>query len=344
MKSGRCGNHTGMRSLVCVFAVFGVAGVADAAPCSVNIARAPDAVRDVVTSWVLAEKDCGPPLEVRIVETPEGLYVLARDEAGHVHERIVPDAQSAGVLVASWAASGGGDATPVPSSVAGEMSIDLSWSPPSPIPVVAPGTTPSSSAPVLADTGIEPTAKRKPAKWMSLGGMIGIGGAGAQGVRGEFDLAARGRFRIGVAGSLAHVDKDPDLGRYSGYLDLIDMQAVLYAAHTVDAGHWQLRAGAGAGFIVTKGAGVLYDRADINEKAALWPQVSDLSWVAEASLSVSHGLGWNWPSWGFELGPVVTLHDQSLDLKMGSYDVPTLDTYYRTTLELMFYGGIRHEL
>ncbi|HTL37671.1 MAG TPA: hypothetical protein VL326_31285 [Kofleriaceae bacterium] len=101
-----------MRSLACVIAVIGVVRVADAGPCSVNIARAPDGVRDVVTKWLLAEHDCGPPLEVRIVETNDGLYVLARDEAGHVHERVVPDAQSAGVLIASWAASGGDASTP----------------------------------------------------------------------------------------------------------------------------------------------------------------------------------------------------------------------------------------
>jgi hypothetical protein len=174
--------------------------------------------------------------------------------------------------------------------------------------------------------------------------MIGIGGAGAQGVRGEFDLWARRAWRIGLTGSIAHVDKDPDFGRYTGYLDLIDMQATVYGAHAVDIGNWQLRAGAAVGFIVTKGNGVLYDRADINDKAAIWPQTSDVSPIVEASLSISHGLGWNWPGWGFELGPVVTLHDQSMDLKMGSSDVPTLETYYRTTLELMFYGGIRHEL
>jgi len=330
-----------MRRIACLIAVVAAVRVADASPCSVNIARAPDGVRDVVTSWVLAEQDCGPPLEVRIVQTAEGLYVLARDEAGHVHERVVPDAQSAGVLIASWAASGGPFGDPAPAPVAGEMTIDMSWTPPQPpgaVPTVAPTSSPVDGGSITA------SAARAPAKWMSLGGMIGIGGAGAQGVRGEFDLAARGRWRIGIAGLLAHVDKNPDLGRYVGYLDLLDMQAALYVAHAVDVGNWQLRAGAGIGFVVTKGDGTLYDRADINEKAALWPQISDVSIIGEASLSISHGLGWNWPGWGFELGPVVTVHDQSLLLKMGESNLPYDSDYTRTGLELMFFGGIRHQL
>jgi hypothetical protein len=341
-----------MRSLVGVVAFLGGIGTADASPCSVNIARAPDDVREVVTSWVLAERDCGPPLEVRIVETSGGLYVLARDEAGRVRERVVPDAQSAGVLIASWAASGGDD--PTPSAVAGELTVDMTWTPPSPSAAIAPSSPKASlsvapgmspTTPGLADRGVAGSASRKgPTKWLALGAMIGVGGAGAQGVRGEVDVVAHGRWRFGVAGSIEHVDMNPDLGRYSGYLDLIDMQAAAFAAHTVDVGNWQLRAAAGVGFVVTKGNGTLFDRADINEKAALWPQISDVSPIGEASLSISHGLGWNWPGWGLQLGPVVTVHDQSFELRMGESLLPYESELARTSLELMFLGAIRHEL
>jgi hypothetical protein len=209
-----------------------------------------------------------------------------------------------------------------------------------PSPIAAPGMSPG-----LADRGIAASASRKGStKWLALGAMIGVGGAGAQGVRGEVDVVARGRWRFGVAGSIEHVDMNPDLGRYSGYLDLIDMQAAAFAAHTVDVGNWQLRAAAGVGFVVTKGNGTLFDRADINEKAALWPQISDVSPIGEASLSISHGLGWNWPGWGFQLGPVVTVHDQSFALRMGESLLPYESELARTSLELMFLGAIRHEL
>ncbi|HUS26877.1 MAG TPA: hypothetical protein VMZ53_00155 [Kofleriaceae bacterium] len=364
-----------MRSLMCVMGILGAARVADASPCSVNIARAPDGVRDVVAKWVLAEHDCGPALEVRIVETPDGLYVLARDEAGRTHERVVPDAQTAGVLVASWAAASGGES----SAVRAEMSIELSWAAPATSAVIAPGTTtvlapgaarvsardsmpvpapPPGPAPIvmpvrvvapsdtlLVDAAVVPAARTKvPAKWMSLGGTLGAGGAGAYGVRGEADLAARGAWRFGVTGSIAHVDVNPDLGRYAGYLDLLDMQAAVYATHSVDVGNWQVRAGAGVGLVLTRGNGTLFDRADVNEKAALWPQISDLSAIGEVAVSFSHGLGWQWPGWGFQLGPVVTVHDQSMKLKMGEANLPYDSDYVRSGVELMFYGGIRHEL
>lgn len=338
-----------MRSLVPAIAIVTLTRAAHANPCSVTIARAPDAVREVVTQWVEAEHDCGPPLDVRIVETPGGLYVLARDEAGHVHERVVPDAQSAGVLIASWAAAPMSDASeptavtgaPEPTAVTGDVSIDLSWMPP-PVPLSAPG-----SSPVVGDTVPATSSHPHATKWLSLGGAIGIGGAGAQGVRGEIDLKAVGAWRVGVAGTLMHVDVDPDFGRYTGYLDLVDMKAAVYAAHTVDVGRWQLRASAGVGVLVTHGDGVLYDRADANDKAVFWPQISTVSPTGEAALSFSHGIGRNLPGWGVELGPVVSVVHEQLQMKMGeanvTYEGSSL-AYSRDALELAFFGGIRHRL
>ncbi|HET9989195.1 MAG TPA: hypothetical protein VFQ65_11760, partial [Kofleriaceae bacterium] len=82
--------------------------------CSVNIVRAPDPVRQTIERW-LANEHCTLALQVRIIPTEGGLYVLATDEHGRVRERIVPDAQSAGVLIASWAADDGlGGAAPPP--------------------------------------------------------------------------------------------------------------------------------------------------------------------------------------------------------------------------------------
>src|SRR5262245_60783497 len=78
--------------------------------CHVSIVRAPDAVREVVEGWVRAEPRCTGELEVRIVPTDGGYYLFARDGQGRIRERTVPDPQSAGVLVASWAAD---DALPM---------------------------------------------------------------------------------------------------------------------------------------------------------------------------------------------------------------------------------------
>src|SRR4051812_33596116 len=73
-------------------------------PCSVSIARAPDDVRAEIDHWVRAEPRCNASLEVRVVPTDGGYYLFARDNRGRVRERVVPDARSAGVLVASWVA------------------------------------------------------------------------------------------------------------------------------------------------------------------------------------------------------------------------------------------------
>jgi hypothetical protein len=94
-------------ALVAVFHVLPV--FADPGPpprdrCSVTIVRAPERVRREVEKWVSAEPRCTRSLELRVVPTEGGLYLIARDDRGLIRERIVPDAQSVGVLVASWVA------------------------------------------------------------------------------------------------------------------------------------------------------------------------------------------------------------------------------------------------
>ena len=78
--------------------------VTSPASCAVRVIRAPDDVRQTVEAWVAAEPRCSVALDVRIIPTDGGLYLFALDEHGRIRERIVPDAQSAGVLVASWVA------------------------------------------------------------------------------------------------------------------------------------------------------------------------------------------------------------------------------------------------
>jgi hypothetical protein len=72
--------------------------------CAVEIARAPDEAHEAIARWVAQEPRCGAPLTVRVVPTADGLYVLAQAADGRTFERVVPDAEAAGVLVASWAA------------------------------------------------------------------------------------------------------------------------------------------------------------------------------------------------------------------------------------------------
>jgi hypothetical protein len=82
--------------------------------CQVNIVRAPEDVRCAIETWVRGEAACQIALDVRVIPTDGGLYLLAQDSKGRVHERLVPDAQAAGVLVASWVANDSIQPLPVP--------------------------------------------------------------------------------------------------------------------------------------------------------------------------------------------------------------------------------------
>src|SRR5262249_45669644 len=100
----------------------------EAEACKVTVAFAPDEVRAEVEAWVRAEPRCERELVVRVTPTEDGLYLTATDLKGHVRERVVPDAQSAAVLVVSWMADDSIGPTPTERADAEE------------VPVEAPGT------------------------------------------------------------------------------------------------------------------------------------------------------------------------------------------------------------
>src|SRR5688572_29410484 len=74
------------------------------AACEVRFVRAPDDVRLEIERWLCAESHCMSSIDLRVVPTDDGYYLLAQRPDGRIHERVVPNAQSAGVLVASWVA------------------------------------------------------------------------------------------------------------------------------------------------------------------------------------------------------------------------------------------------
>jgi len=124
-----------MHVVVGIAVVLGLAHAAIAQPvtrpsrCEVTIvdapgAHAPEVVREVIEEWVRAEPRCTTTLEVRVVPTDGGLYLLARDGSGRLQERLVPDAQSAGALVASWVADDSIE-PPAPPPVAVNVNVDV---------------------------------------------------------------------------------------------------------------------------------------------------------------------------------------------------------------------------
>ncbi|HEY4238252.1 MAG TPA: hypothetical protein VGM88_00470 [Kofleriaceae bacterium] len=107
--------------------VIAWAGVATAQPaevplpsghCSVTVAEAPAPVAGTIEHWAEGELHCKTTLVVRVFPVANGLMIVATDASGGVRQRVVPDADSAGVLVASWIADDAPPAIAPPPTVA----------------------------------------------------------------------------------------------------------------------------------------------------------------------------------------------------------------------------------
>lgn len=234
-----------------------------ATTCSVTIVRAPDPVR-LTIEQTLAREHCTLALQVRIIPTEGGLYLLATDEHGRVRERIVPDAASAGVLIASWAADDGlgGAAPPVVASgpapgpapglappLASPLPSPPGYSAPAytgptpaassnyPRPAYAPGTGPVTAfgpgdfRPVTmpGDDDSEPTKIKEPPhpdKYLTLGAGLGTNAGGT--LRGEIDLYSKHGWTIGAAFALT--DSETSAYDYSSYYQ----NYAYYDAHITD--------------------------------------------------------------------------------------------------------------
>jgi len=295
--------------------------VTQPSPCEVTISRAPDDVREAIEAWVKAEPRCATTLDVRVIPTDGGFYLLARDGAGRVRERVVPDAQSAGVLVASWAAD---DGIAPPSTT------------PPPVEAVVPPAAPRHGATVpaapaaIAPPGVVATARpdRTNDRWLTLGGIVQMHGDGAGGARAELDLLRRGPWTLGavLAGSAAHLTLDAG----AGYLSTVDIRLVGALARTSSIGRrWDMRLAFGAGVMSTYATGEL-DGVKLAANG-VFP-------TAEASLVFARGLG---GGWAIAMGPIVTWYSQTYKLRD---NLGAMTTLSRRDLEVMAFGGIRRRL
>jgi hypothetical protein len=137
-----------MRSAFVLVLLASAPVIAQPRPCNVVVARAPDAVRAEIDRWVRDEPRCATPLEVRVIETADGLYLFARDGRGFTRQRLVPDAASVGALVVSWAA---------------DDTIDGAWVP---------------DRPVLPPVATSSPASRR-TEWVGIGtGLVGLAAIG----------------------------------------------------------------------------------------------------------------------------------------------------------------------
>jgi hypothetical protein len=206
---------------------------ASAEPCRVTIAHAPAELRATIEGAVSNESNCRVALELRIVPTEGGYYLLARDLHGRTRERIVPDAASATTLVTSWMADDELDDT----DQRPQLRIAALPPPPAPEPIV------------VATVAAPPPPPHRTA--LALYGVIGPDGAGW---RADLDVAHRGPWSLGIsaarmspAGRLTDDDGSPDvnleLAIVATEYDLLGY--VSYRRDLSDA--WHLRGALGVG-------------------------------------------------------------------------------------------------
>ena len=263
--------------------------VTSPAACGATIAYAPDDARTVIEDWLRDEPACTSTLEVRVVPTDGGLYLFARDERGHVRERLVPDAQSAAVLVASWMAD---DARP-----------------PAPSPIVAlPRHVPApAAAPPLEriDGGPSERARPRAGHWLALGPVLVGNGRGA---RAEIDLYDRGAWTLGAGASVASqaalVQFAEPVGPSSvAVMSVVDTSALAFVTRRFDLGGWQVRPSAGIGFTYTRTSIPMTDATDPWNPYSYSIDDEGIVSTAELALRIGHRIG---DSWQIDAGPGVT--------------------------------------
>lgn len=288
-----------------IVALFASAPAA-AAPCSVDLVRAPDEVREVVETWVKAEPQCSTALEVRIVPSDGGLFVIARDDRGRIHDRTVPDAQTAGVLITSWAAD---DDVYIPH---------------------APGTV----AAIETTVAVPPLRwrDRSERRWIRAGSFVGLGTAMFGGGNEYYDdkNATGGRASVGVWThgawtfdvTVGFVGNEP--GSH-GYRRPSDGRLTLFYGDLIPSFGYVLRAG---NFSLTPsfGLGARYTTMDYgliaSDQGMYWKR-SALWWVGQVGVLAAYDI---LPRLQVTAGPMLTLFPDPW--------------YTNQNAELVMFGGL----
>ncbi len=298
-------------------------------PCAVTIVRAPAAVRATVESWLATER-CGVSLAVRIVESEGELYIFAIDDKGGVRERTVPDAQSAGLLIASWTAD---DGLTTPTSVAAPV--------PTPSIESTPAPTPVPSVLMASDTTVREHFDGRPIHslesqgdehWLTLaaGSTMTSGFAG----RAEIEVVRHQGFAVSIVTGIAQnrdaasLDSTMTSTFHPSYTDLVAMVGV---QHTWRWPRWHVRAGVAAGVVVSS---LSLDWTNpygnsVRETASL------VSLVTEASTAVGYAVTAHWEA---EVGPAITSSNQ------GYYLPNQMETLLRRPWSVAVYVGVRRSL
>ena len=301
-----------------MLAVLLVATPVAAEPCAVTIVRAPDDVRSVVEDKLEDEAPCSVALEVRIIPTDGGYYLLARDDRGRVHERTVPDAKTVAVLVTSWADN---DGTIAPPGVVAETAVSVV------APVVREPPTP---------------------KWLTVDGFIGTD-IPTKGGRLAIDLFATGAWSFGIATSVSSSDYSIPFQTSSGIGSVVgtrDIKGTIYVSYAMTSNNWYLRPAVAVGFVLTTASATTHSY--FNAYAPTPEDTSDVSPTVEVSAMVGYAFGSR--SWALEVGPALTAYSQAFHLQDNVPGAPTFESagpdiiVSRSDLEWTLLAGLRHRL
>lgn len=296
--------------------------------CTVSIVRAPDDVRATVEAWVGAEPRCNTALELRIVPTEGGLYLLAIDDRGRIRERIVPDATSAGVLVSSWAAD------------------DTMYVPPPPVQAPAPPPPPPVQQPAPQYESLMPPGEPAPvvmprstkhqlSKWISAGLLLEPANDGG-GLRADADLYTRQRYSLGLAISSTVIEIP--LASGEGELTVRDIKLMATAAHTWQSGRWFLRAALGVGAVKSKASALL------SSYGGPYTFIDGEGWFVTGELGGSAGLELG-RNWALHVGPSLSIHSQRYEEEPSYYPMSTSpQTLERNGVDLMLLTGLKYRL
>jgi len=294
------------------------------AACEVRFVRAPDEVRHVIERWLAAEPRCTSSIELRVVPTEDGFYLIAQRPDGRLHERMVPDAQSAGVLVASWVAD---DWVAPPANV---------WAAPRPtgIPVAEPALAPpQDSKPVVVAAALRPGGSHAP-RWISAGALFSTSDSDDGGLRLELDVVAKGNFTIGAA--LAWTETSMGFATGYGYGDMRSSDVALTAtgAYTLHAGRWALRTSLGIGGVYSDVNGAIDPGTGQPWSEMPYFNGSGGGLVVTASMVLSARIS---DSWGIHAG----LLAHAISERFGTSSDMTLQ---RTDPHMFFFTGLRRRL
>jgi hypothetical protein len=285
--------------------------------CAVSIVRAPNDVRVAVESW-LAKETCTTPLTVRIIETEGGYYIYAVDDHGRVQERTVPDAQSAGVLIASWTADDGivKPEPTLPPTVAEGPVVSHE-----PIPQVTPTTL------TLVDhSPTKHVAPTESHRWLSFAGGAGGSNRGA-GARIELEVMRTGSFSAVVHVAYGNSQMTATDGVTSYLATFDDLSAMIGLHYTWRfASAWHVRAGFAVGVLATE---MTLDASGAG--SALQTSTA----VSEGSLMFGYTLA---DRWEVEIGPVATLANEHWHLS------DQMETLVRAPGSVVLFAGVRRGL